>query len=219
MYNDLWKKIIIALMAFIGIQIVLVIIPGFVILLTTPNIINVNTESQWISFWGNYFGGLIGAITSLGVVRLTVYFENKKEDKKNKKKFCEEVISGIIELDILSEEVYVCDEDLAKCLKDETQKDILYRKQVKILNMFLKTKTLLKVKIYSDKYRLKYMEPLTLHLEKLEDIVQKLTIKEYCADNIDDFFKGNVKNVYQELVTECENTEEMLIRFFKDNVE
>ena len=74
MYNDLWKKIIIALMAFIGIQIVLVIIPGFVILLTTPNIINVNTESQWISFWGNYFGGLIGAITSLGVVRLTVYF-------------------------------------------------------------------------------------------------------------------------------------------------
>ena len=108
MYNDLWKKIIIALMAFIGIQIVLVIIPGFVILLTTPNIINVNTESQWISFWGNYFGGLIGAITSLGVVRLTVYFENKKEDKKNKKKFCEEVISGIIELDILSEEVYVC---------------------------------------------------------------------------------------------------------------
>lgn len=40
MYNDLWKKIIIALTAFIGIQIVLVIIPGFVILLTTPNIIN-----------------------------------------------------------------------------------------------------------------------------------------------------------------------------------
>lgn len=50
MYNDLWKKIIIALTAFIGIQIVLVIIPGFVILLTTPNIINVNTESQWINY-------------------------------------------------------------------------------------------------------------------------------------------------------------------------
>ena len=85
--------------------------------------------------------------------------------------------------------------------------------------MQLNKNIVLKVKIYYDKYRLKYMEPLTLHLEKLEDIVQKLTIKEYCADNIDDFFKGNVKNVYQELVTECENTEEMLIRFFKDNVE
>lgn len=98
MNNNLWKKIIIALMVFAGIMIVLAIIPGFVALVTTPNIINVNTESQWISFWGNYLGALIGGTIS-GSITLFVMVKTLESGKKERRLLlCDNIVELCTEI-------------------------------------------------------------------------------------------------------------------------
>lgn len=54
----------------VGLFIVLAIVPGFVVLVTTLHIINVDTNSQWISFWGNYLGAITGGALSGGICYL-----------------------------------------------------------------------------------------------------------------------------------------------------
>lgn len=59
MINFLKKhKIFIVIATFIG-------SPILVILMTTLSIINVNTDNQWIGFWGNYLGAIIGGILGI----------------------------------------------------------------------------------------------------------------------------------------------------------
>ena len=51
-------KIFIVIATFIG-------SPILVILMTTLSVINVNTDNQWIGFWGNYLGAIIGGILGI----------------------------------------------------------------------------------------------------------------------------------------------------------
>lgn len=57
---------------------VAIIIPFFVMAATTLQFINVNTENQWIGFWGSYFGGILGSIATIAGVTLTIEEEQRK---------------------------------------------------------------------------------------------------------------------------------------------
>lgn len=61
-----------------GITIVFLVIPGFVAFATTLDFININTENQWIGFWGSYFGGILGSVATIAGVRLTLKEEQRK---------------------------------------------------------------------------------------------------------------------------------------------
>ena len=105
MKKSLLEKIIFCM--FFGILIFL-IVPMVVVVVTTANIINVNTDSQWVSFWGNYLGALIGGGISGGItlyvlvktlsdnaqnLKLTFDDNKKAQDRKEIVDFCNYLIS------------------------------------------------------------------------------------------------------------------------------
>lgn len=65
-----------------GIAIALLVIPGFVAFATTLDFININTENQWIGFWGSYFGGILGSVATIAGVRLTMKEEQRKRKEE-----------------------------------------------------------------------------------------------------------------------------------------
>lgn len=90
--------------------VVFMIVPLVVAALTTAQIIEVNTESQWIGFCGNYLGALIGGILSGGAtlyVMLTTLKDNQRtlytiientnaiENARNKRNFASLLIGKI----------------------------------------------------------------------------------------------------------------------------
>ena len=78
-----WKIMAIVLMGMVGIFIILGVVPGLVVLVTTPHIVKVDTESQWISFWGNYLGALIGGV--LGIAGAVFVLEKTLKDNKQER--------------------------------------------------------------------------------------------------------------------------------------
>ena len=81
--------IAIVLMAVVGLFIVLAIVSGFVVLVTTLHIINVDTNSQWISFWGNYLGAITGGALSGGFaiyVMLNTIKNSRADQRKQRQK-------------------------------------------------------------------------------------------------------------------------------------
>lgn len=74
-------------------------VPFFVGIITTVAVIDFNTESQWIGFWGNYLGALIGGIVSGGIAIyvMTKTFANERNDQKRNKLL--EISSVLIEKD------------------------------------------------------------------------------------------------------------------------
>lgn len=65
-----------------GIAIALLVIPGFVAFATMLDFININTENQWIGFWGSYFGGILGSVATIAGVRLTMKEEQRKRKEE-----------------------------------------------------------------------------------------------------------------------------------------
>lgn len=51
-----------------------------------------NEQSQWIGFWGNYLGALIGGVLSgavaVYVMKQTIEYEHAERDRKEKIEFC-----------------------------------------------------------------------------------------------------------------------------------
>ena len=136
MHNSSWKKIIIALMVFAGIMIVLGIVPGFVALVTTPNIINVNTESQWISFWGYYLGAITGGALSGGFA-IYVMLNTIKNSRADQRRH--DVLEFMKYLSEKSSEIFTNTEDLLyiahECIAKRSGGDINIEKE----NQFLKS--------------------------------------------------------------------------------
>ena len=68
------------------------IVPVLVILVTTPNILDVNTESQWISFWGNYLGALTGGVLGIAgavfVLKETLKDNSRERERAEVLSFC-----------------------------------------------------------------------------------------------------------------------------------
>lgn len=60
-----------------------------------------NDQSQWISFWGNYLGALIGGVLSgavaIYVMRQTIKHENDERSRKEKIEFCLKLNEYIME--------------------------------------------------------------------------------------------------------------------------
>lgn len=69
----------------IGIAVVVAIIPFCVTLAVSLNVLKyVDTDNQWIGFWGNYFGGIVGAIITVLVFKWTIKnnrFERNEEHR------------------------------------------------------------------------------------------------------------------------------------------
>lgn len=58
---------------------ILPIIINFILILPTPFDLNtIGDEIEWLSFWGTYLGGIIGALVSFTILYLTL-LHNKKE--------------------------------------------------------------------------------------------------------------------------------------------
>lgn len=68
-------------MSLIGGIAVLILVPSLVILLTTPHILNVDVNNQWIGFWGGYLGSIIGSIATIMGVALTLRYQQKKDEE------------------------------------------------------------------------------------------------------------------------------------------
>ena len=65
-----------------GIAIALLVIPGFVAFATTLDFININTENQWIGFWGSYFGGILGSVGEIDNERGAKKAKGRRGSKK-----------------------------------------------------------------------------------------------------------------------------------------
>lgn len=76
--KDIWGKVSTVML---GCIVIFIIIPLIVALVTTAHIIDVDTESQWIGFCGNYLGALIGGAISGGVT-VYVLFRTLEDNKK-----------------------------------------------------------------------------------------------------------------------------------------
>lgn len=61
----------------------------------------INDQSQWIGFWGNYLGALIGGVLSgavaVYVMKQTIKYENAERDRKEKIEFCLKLNEYIME--------------------------------------------------------------------------------------------------------------------------
>lgn len=78
------RDIIIKIFAVIGVlSLTFIIIPMFTgILVSADGPLWLETDNEWIGFWGGYLGSLVGAITSLVGIFVTIRYtqnENKKE--------------------------------------------------------------------------------------------------------------------------------------------
>ena len=84
MKHNTWKMIAIVLMAVVGALIIFAIVPGLVALVTTLHIINVDTNSQWISFWGNYLGAITGGalIGGFAIYVMLNTIKNSRADQR-----------------------------------------------------------------------------------------------------------------------------------------
>ena len=76
--RNVWSKISAVVL---GSLIIFIIVPLIVAIVTTAHVIDVNTESQWIGFCGNYLGALIGGAIS-GSITLYVLFRTLEDNKK-----------------------------------------------------------------------------------------------------------------------------------------
>lgn len=76
--KDKWGKVATGILSAI---VVLIIIPLIVAVVTTAHVIDVNTESQWIGFAGNYLGALIGGAISGGIT-MYVLFRTLKDNRQ-----------------------------------------------------------------------------------------------------------------------------------------
>lgn len=79
-----WKKWVIFISVIVAAGFILCIVPLGVSITTSVHLLNVDTESQWISFWGNYLGALLGGGIS-GTITLYVLIKTLKDNENSLK--------------------------------------------------------------------------------------------------------------------------------------
>jgi len=178
MEKNYWKLATIAMGSILLVAMILFCIPGFVVLMTTPHIIAVDTESQWIGFWGNYLGALMGGVLS-GLVAIFVMNGTLKSGKRERKQ--DEInnfVNWIIEQ---TSEIMECIESLIYCGTEYMAYDEL---SVELLQKLHEKKRKARVAVLSIN---SYME-----IRKKDSIFQGENLEELCTLS-DDLFDELVK--------------------------
>lgn len=133
MKEKLLMRIGIVLCIAFGMLLIFGVIPFVVILVTTPRIINVDTNSQWISFWGNYLGAIIGGAIS-GCITLYVMIKTLDDGKKERKlSFCNGIVGSCTEVLNDAMQITLTSQKFLQSAQEKYQADVTWRKN-KILS-------------------------------------------------------------------------------------
>ena len=93
------KNKVLYVMAVIGIlSIVLIIIPiaaGALVSIDGPAWLE--TENEWIGFWGGYLGSLVGVGAAIYVMKITILHEKEERKRREKIEFCLKINEYIME--------------------------------------------------------------------------------------------------------------------------
>lgn len=177
------------------------LIPGF------------ETDNDWISFFGSYFGAIIGAAVALMVVKISLIAEKTEQMRIEKNKVCSEIIMEVAEFDELAACLWMRAQDLAKLMLDKKCQDKDISSYLDKANRFLQCKMILLIKLNDD--QMIESETLLTHVNKISDIVERFDINYQGSKGC--VFKGDVINVTNDLMEETSKTEQLLKRYYKIN--
>lgn len=142
---NVWKKCIVVLGIILIIIMVLCVVPICVGVVTTAQLLNVNTESQWIGFWGNYLGAFIGGTIS-GCITLFVMIKTFEDGKKERRLlFCDNIIESCTLISNSAAQVTLVTQKFLQNAQEKHHSDAILRKNA-IVDEIWKTTTKLEAK-------------------------------------------------------------------------
>lgn len=178
---------------------------------TTPNIINVNTESQWISFWGNYLGALTGGVLGIAgavfVLNETLKDNRQEIERGEVLSFCDYLIRKS------SEYAQKCQSCLYKLIeyknkdgREEYSADV----KLQLLKDFLEMHHSGKIALYELQQNLEIRSTTMIYQTASTELVQKeclelIDVYDKIEENVinikenDEIFDHEIKNISNKL--------------------